>query len=330
MNAGMSQSDYAYYLELNRKYEEMRLQVLQDMENFAWQPSEHAEDVEEEAKPTVMSGPSILEDENGHKEDISEDLREKYYKLFVQNKEKTVLMRSPREERKRAKKKRRRSKPKKEQSLSGKAQKKKREVLSPKKIKEELSKRLTGIKDRLSAIQNKAHDELLYAEDEYSIKNMELLEKLFPTFLEMIAVRWEEVADLLVDDLLYDTVRELNVIDSLKQEQWVPKEVPPEEDKENRVKNVDVVDILNDYLECEQSLNSKYANKQTQIQLCLFEYIQRYYNLNGIRNKLFSYQRFAEHSEGSKAECCTRSLRRFHQKLPKGFQRNFVAHSHDS
>ena len=244
-------SDYAYYLELNRKYEETRQQVLRDMENEQYYQPANA--FMENTIPAVNIGPSILETETIPAEN-NEELRDAFYKLFVE-KETYVPPEVIREESKQVRQIPKRTKLKKHRKPP-----KKDNVLARKDLTNELTKKLTQIRDRLIIIQNEAHNKLLYAEDTFSIKNMDLLEKVFPAFLEMIAVRWEEISELLIDDLLYDTVRELNAIDAKKNEQWVPKEKVVEKTVIKSL-NVDPIEVLNAYLECEQKLNAKYSFK---------------------------------------------------------------------
>eukprot|EP00826_Nyctotherus_ovalis_P023094 TRINITY_DN17784_c0_g2_i1.p1 TRINITY_DN17784_c0_g2~~TRINITY_DN17784_c0_g2_i1.p1 ORF type:complete len:260 (+),score=66.14 TRINITY_DN17784_c0_g2_i1:98-877(+) len=257
-------SDYAYYLELNRKYEATRLQVLRDMESnqeYGQVEARPAEDV----IPAINVGPSILETETipaeGCVAEDNEELRDVFYKLFVEKQEPTKQLETIKEEAKQVNPERVRPR----QIKRGRSKKRrktgarKERILSHKELGNELAKKLEQIKARLSHIQNEAHNKLLYAEDTFSIKNMGLLEKVFPAFLEMIAVRWEEIADLLIDDLLYDTVRELNVIDAVKNEKWVAEK--PVEKKIVKSLNVDPIEVLNEYLECEQKLNAKYSFK---------------------------------------------------------------------
>ncbi len=211
-----------------------------------------------ETKRTVVvpnSGPSIL-DAAGEGE---EDTRQKYYETFVRNKEQTqtpAVVQDRGEEVKKENKKGKKTGKHGKKAKKGK-QAGRKEVLSTRALRAELAGRMGHIQSRLASIQEKAHDELVYAEDEYSVKNMDLLEKLFPTFLEMIAVRWEEISDSLIDDLLCEVVGELNVIDSAKRAQGQIMEKKKEVDK-TESEEVDVLGVLNDFLVCEQSMTAKY------------------------------------------------------------------------
>jgi len=279
---GLEQSDYSHYLELNRKYEEMRLQVLSDMEKtkafeiLQSQPQNNEKTIENEGpKNVILNVPTILEDYPIKPvENTVENDREKFYKLFVEPNEKTVVIKSPQEERKKERRKKRKhskkakkNEPITTQTLIRKYQAKSMPVMSTKDIRNELNKKMKKIQSRLVNMQNKAHEELVYGEDELSIKNMELLEKLFPTFLEMFAVKWEDIADLLIDDLLSDTVAELNIIDTVKKNRWVEENYDDiyEETKNNKENkggqksNVDLMGIFSEYFECEKSIGTRYG-----------------------------------------------------------------------
>ncbi len=73
-----------------------------------------------------------------------------------------------------------------------------------------LKNKLGKLRNELIETQNEMENKIKFAESQYSIQNMELLEKVFPSFLEYVALNWEEITHLLIEDLLYELVGILN------------------------------------------------------------------------------------------------------------------------
>ncbi len=221
------------------------------------------------AEQDVAPTQSILVDNPSADSDSGEEqLRQKYYDAFVKSKElRTVVVKSPREElaekqkklqqqrqqKKKAKAKTRTKRKKAQEQKKATAEQK---ALSPEEIKGELARRMRGIHERLLVMQSKAHEEFMRSEAEYSIKNVSLFEKIFPSYLETLTLRWDEIVDTLVDDLLYDVVRELNVIESADRARGTllhqGQSVTPA-----NLGMLDVLHSIQDYLDCEQSVNAR-------------------------------------------------------------------------
>jgi hypothetical protein len=84
-------------------------------------------------------------------------------------------------------------------------------------IHEGLAKTLMKeVGDKAKKIKARNQVEKKKINDQFSCENPQMLELVFGQFLEMVAIHYDDIFRLIVDDLLSDEVRELNRIEMLK------------------------------------------------------------------------------------------------------------------
>ena len=72
---------------------------------------------------------------------------------------------------------------------------------------EAMKKKLKKLERNVLQINDSLEEAKRNTDSQYQIKNLELLEKVTPIFLEYIALNWQEVTQALIDDLLIELVR---------------------------------------------------------------------------------------------------------------------------
>lgn len=145
---------------------------------------------------------------------------------------------------------------------SHKIQKKQIINVNSKNTNEIIKETLNTIENKLVNIQEKAIEDSEKVEAELSVKNMELLEGIFPMFVEQLIADWDNIFSILIDDLLCHTINEINLTEDLKKKhnKKIEKIILDEKSKPQIEANnpfKDLLSELDDYLEIENEISRK-------------------------------------------------------------------------
>jgi len=69
-----------------------------------------------------------------------------------------------------------------------------------------LSGQMESIKNKLNSFQKKNNDIKNLLESSNQVTNVKLLDKIINSFIENVVVNWNEVTDLLIDEMIYEEV----------------------------------------------------------------------------------------------------------------------------
>lgn len=72
-----------------------------------------------------------------------------------------------------------------------------------------MESRMFEIDEAIQKFEQKGKDQKKKLHNEYACENKRLLEKIFGNFLEYVAVYWEDITDLLINDILEEAALDM-------------------------------------------------------------------------------------------------------------------------